>query len=204
MMDRWLLKPYRVWRNQEWWRLITSGFIHKDYAHLGFNLFTFTFFGLEIERVCTIFLGRGTGAAAFLVIYLGGIIIANVPTLFRERDNPAYGSLGASGGVSAVLFASIVLSPLRKLSLIFLPIGIPGFIFGLLYAAFSYMQSRREVADGINHDAHLAGALFGLVIILVLLPHTGPDALQQIAAWLNTAFTGTETIEEDVLAPLRH
>lgn len=203
MMDRWLLKPWRIWRQHEWWRLLTSGFIHKDYAHLGFNLFTFTFFGLEIERVCTLYFGRGIGAVAFLVIYLGGIIIANAPTLFRERDNAAYAALGASGGVSAVLFASIVLSPLRKLSLIFLPVGIPGFIFGTLYAAFSYSQSRRGAADGINHDAHLAGALYGVIIILLLLPHAGPDALREIGAWLSTALSGTETVEEDVLAPLR-
>ena len=189
-LDRWLLKPDRVWYQREWWRVLTSGFIHKDYAHLGFNLFTFTFFGFEIERVCTLYFGRGRGAAAFLLIYVGGIIIANLPTVWRERNNSAYASLGASGGVAAVLFASIVLSPLRKLSLLFIPVGIPGFIFGVLYAAFSFVQARRQAPDGINHEAHLTGALYGLAVILLLLPHTGAACLAQIGGWLQAAFSG--------------
>lgn len=183
LLERWILRPDRVWQRGEWWRLLTSGFIHKDYAHLGFNLFTFTFFGFEVERVCTIYFGRTPGALAFLLLYVGGIVIANLPTLYRERRNPHYASLGASGGVAAVLFASIVLSPLRKLVLLLLPFGIPGFIFGALYAAFSFVQARRRINDGINHEAHLAGALYGLAVILVLIPTAGPQCLRLIAGW---------------------
>lgn len=190
LMDACILLPDRVWHRREWWRLLTSGFVHKDYAHLGFNLFTFTFFGFEIERVCTGYFGRGAGAAAFLLIYVGGIVIANLPTVWRHRDNPSYASLGASGGVSAVLYASIVLSPLRKLSLLFIPVGIPGFIFGGLYAAFSFAQARRRAADGINHEAHLTGALYGLAVILLLLPHTGAGCLAQISGWLGEVMSG--------------
>ena len=183
LLDRWLLKPDRVVGRGEWWRILTSGFIHKDYAHLGFNLFTFTFFGFEIERICRSYFGRGAGALALLLIYVGGIIIANLPTVWRERFNPAYASLGASGGVAAVLFASIVLSPLRQLSLLFIPVGIPGFIFGALYAAFSFVQARRQAPDGINHEAHLTGALYGLAVILLLLPHSGASSIAQIGQW---------------------
>ena len=183
LLDRWLLKPDRVVGRGEWWRILTSGFIHKDYAHLGFNLFTFTFFGFEIERICRSYFGRGAGALALLLIYVGGIIIANLPTVWRERFNPAYASLGASGGVAAVLFASIVLSPLRQLSLLFIPVGIPGFIFGALYAAFSLVQARRQAPDGINHEAHLTGALYGLAVILLLLPHSGASSIAQIGQW---------------------
>jgi membrane associated rhomboid family serine protease len=190
MMERWLLKPDRVWYRREWWRLLTSGFIHKDYAHLGFNLFTFTFFGFEIERVCTIHFERKGGAAAFLLIYVGGIIIANLPTTFRERDNPRYASLGASGGVAAVLFASIILNPLRELSLLFIPIGIPGFIFGLIYTGFSFIQARRRVEDGINHEAHLAGSLYGAAIMLLLLPQSGPECLAQLKGWFQALLGG--------------
>lgn len=190
LLEACLLKPTRVWQQREWWRLLASGFIHKDYAHLGFNLFTFTFFGFEVERVCRSYFGRPAGAAAFLTIYLGGIIVANLPTTWRERRNPHYASLGASGGVAAVLFASIVLSPLRKLSLLFLPVGIPGFIFGALYAFFSFIQARRNAADGINHEAHLTGALYGLTVILVLLPHTGADCLMQISGWFQDILSG--------------
>ncbi len=189
-MERLILTPTRVWRQHEWWRLLTSGFIHKDYAHLGFNLFTFVFFGFEIERICTLYFGRTLGAAAFLLIYVGGIIVANLPTLWRERNNFAYASLGASGGVSAVLFACIVLNPLRKLALLFIPIGIPGFIFGVLYTVFSLTQARRQPDDGINHEAHLAGSLYGLAIILLLLPHTGPQCLAHIFGWFQAIFGG--------------
>jgi membrane associated rhomboid family serine protease len=187
-MEKWILKPDRVWHRGEVWRLLTSGFVHKDYAHLGFNLFTFTFFGFEIERVCTLYFGPAFGALAFLLIYVGGILIANLPTLYRERNNSSYASLGASGGVSAVLFASIVLSPLRKIALLFIPVGIPGFIFGALYAGFSFAQARRETNDGINHEAHLAGALYGLAVILLLLPHTGIECLAQITGWFRAVF----------------
>ena len=184
LLERWLLKPYEVWHRREWWRVLSSGFIHKDYAHLGFNLFTFTFFGFEIERVCTGYFGSAVGAAVFLVIYVGGILVANLPTVYRERHNRAYTSLGASGGVAAVLFASIVLSPLRKISLLFIPVGIPGFIFGALYAGFSFVQARRQAPDGINHEAHLTGALYGLAVILLVLPHAGAASWAQILGWL--------------------
>ncbi|MBC7449510.1 MAG: rhomboid family intramembrane serine protease [Hymenobacteraceae bacterium] len=190
LLDACLLKPTRVWYHGEWWRVLTSGFVHKDYAHLGFNLFTFTFFGFEIERVCRLYFGRPMGAAAFLLVYVGGIVIANIPTVWRERQNPGYSSLGASGGVAAVLFASIVLSPLRKLSLLFIPVGVPGFIFGALYAAFSFVQARRQAADGINHEAHLTGALYGFAVILLLLPHTGAECLTQISGWFQAVLTG--------------
>ncbi len=188
MMERWILKPDRVWHQREWWRLLTSGFVHMDYAHLGFNLFTFTFFGFEIERICTIHFGSTGGSAAFLLIYIGGIVVANLPTTIRERYNSQYASLGASGGVAAVLFASIILSPLRELGLLFIPIGIPGFIFGLLYTAFSYVQARRKVADGINHEAHLAGSIYGAAVILLLLPFAGPQCLTQIQGWFAELF----------------
>ncbi len=190
LLDACLLKPTRVWQRREWWRVLTSGFIHKDYAHLGFNLFTFTFFGFEIERVCRLYFGRTLGAFAVVVIFVGGIIIANLPTVWLERRNLHYASLGASGGVASVLFASIVLSPLREMSLLFIPIEMPGFIFGALYAAFSFVQARRQAPDGINHEAHLTGSLYGLAVILLLLPHTGPACVTQIAGWFQAFGNG--------------
>ncbi len=183
LMARWVLRPHLVWHRRQWWRVLTSGFVHADYGHLGFNLFTFFFFGTEIERVCRGYFGRGLGTAAFLLIYLGGIIIANLPTVYQERNNSQYVSLGASGGVAAVLYAGIILNPLRKLYLFFLPIGIPGFLFGALYAGFSLVQARRQVADGINHSAHLAGALYGVVIMLALIPQAAPLFLEQLMGW---------------------
>lgn len=167
MMRKWILNPYMVQHRKQWWRMVSSGFIHADFLHLAFNMFAFYGFGMAVESYFnSLFDERGT--LYFTVLYIGGIIAANAPSLAKHKDNHYYNSLGASGAVSAIIFAAILFQPWSKIY-IFGAIGIPGIIFGPLYLFAEYMMSKRE-GTGINHDAHYWGAIFGLVYTIALKP----------------------------------
>jgi membrane associated rhomboid family serine protease len=175
----WMLNPYAVIHRGQYYRILTSGFIHHDWVHLIFNMITLYFFGRNMEYVFIFLFGGGKGIFYYLVLYFLGMVVADVPSLLKHKDNPNYNSLGASGAVSAVLFASILFSPTNKIYLFFIPIGIPGFIFGALYLIYSYYQGKR-MADNINHDAHLYGALFGIIFSVVIRPAVLPGFFEQI------------------------
>lgn len=194
LMESWILRPYRMARDQsQFYRFLTSGFLHADWGHLLFNMIAFYSFGGLVLGA----LVNGSGASGldgfgaiggiwrFLLLYLGGIIVSDIPTYFRHRDDRDYGSLGASGGVASVLFAGVIFAPLNKIYLMFIPVGIPGFIFGFLYLAYSYYQGRRR-GDNINHDAHFYGALYGVVLTLVFMPASGIEFVQQISQFLQS------------------
>lgn len=181
LMDRWILNPYQVAHRGQYYRLLTSGFLHADWGHLLFNMFALYSFGGFMERV----FGQlfGVSGSLFLIgFYLLGILVSDIPTFLKHRNNPGYNSLGASGGVSSVLFAVILLQPLIPIALFFIPIGIPGFIFGGLYLAYSYYESRRGLGN-VNHDAHFYGALFGIAFMIVVYPAVLPQFFEQISGW---------------------
>ena len=144
LFDKLSLRPYRMVRHGEWHRIVTHGFVHADWVHLGF------------------------GGWAFLALYFGGMAAASVSDVVRYRNNPAYASIGASGAVSAVLFSAIFLNPWDKI-LLFAVIPIPGIIFGLLYLAYCQYMARRG-GDNINHSAHFYGAVFGFIFPAILHP----------------------------------
>lgn len=181
LMDRWIMNPYAVAKRGEYYRLVTSGFLHADYGHLFFNMFSFYSFGQALEGVFNALFGD-LGGVIFVAFYIVGIIVSDIPTLLKYRDQPRYNSLGASGGVSAVIFAMILLTPFTPLQLMFIPIPIPGFIFGLLYLGYSYYASQRGMG-GINHDAHLYGALFGILFMAIAYPAALPSFAEQISNW---------------------
>lgn len=159
------LKPYRVVQHQEWWRIITHGFVHADWIHLLVNMFTFWSFGGYIE---TAFEYLGFGKWAFLTLYFGGMIAASISDIIRYRNAEWYTSIGASGAVSAVLFAAIFLNLWDKI-LLFAIIPIPGILFGVLYLAYCQYMARQG-GDNINHNAHFYGAVFGFVFPILLKP----------------------------------
>ena len=178
IFQRWLLNPYAVRHRNQYYRFITSGFIHSDYMHLLFNMFTLYFFGPIIEY----FYGslfNGSGTLLFLVLYFAGMILADIPTFLKNRNNPNYNSLGASGAVSAVVFSSIMFQPLNQIY-IFGLLPLPGFVLGGLYLLYSYYQGKR-MADNINHDAHLYGALFGIVFTIAIWPGIIPHFIQELS-----------------------
>mgnify|MGYP003955468071 CR=1 FL=1 len=155
--------PYSYIHHKKWWLVFTHGFIHADYLHLAFNMYVLYMFGNNIEAF---FMGTSSiGFIFYLSLYLGGMVFATLPSIYKHKDNPNYLSLGASGAVSAIVFTFIVFQPLAQLGLIILPgISIPGFIFGILYlVAENYMV--KKGGSNIAHDAHIAGAIFGLLFL---------------------------------------
>jgi membrane associated rhomboid family serine protease len=179
-LESWVLNPRKVTRQGQWYRMLTSGFVHADFGHLLFNMFSLFFFGQIIEQVFTALFGP-KGAIYMLIFYLVAIIVADVPTLIRHRNRSDYNSLGASGGVAALMFGAILFQPTAKIYL-YGAIGIPGFIFGALYMAYSFYESRRGRGT-INHDAHLYGAIFGIIVVVLLYPPVAPYFVEQIANW---------------------
>ncbi|MFC0185265.1 Membrane associated serine protease, rhomboid family [Pseudarcicella hirudinis] len=180
LLGKLLMNPFMINRKNEYWRFLTSGFIHADYGHLFFNMLSFYFFGQNIEAVFKEIFGS-TGEIYFLILYLGGIILSDVPSYIKNRNNFSYNSLGASGGVSSIIFAGILFFPLDKIYL-YGALGIPGIIYALLYVWYSIAMGRRG-GDNINHSAHLYGALFGVIFTIAVFPSVVNIFIQQILNW---------------------
>lgn len=158
-----MFNPYSVVHNKEWYRSFTHAFIHADWMHLIFNMYVLYGFG-EILEMELIALHGAKGYMYFACLYVGGIFFSTLLSLNRNKDNPNYNSLGASGAVMAVLFAFVIMNPNVELMLLFLPIPIKAYIFGPIILAVEYYMSKRG-GTGIAHDAHFAGAIFGIVFI---------------------------------------
>jgi membrane associated rhomboid family serine protease len=169
IINKFLFRPYYLLREKQYDTMIMSGFIHADTTHLLFNMITFFFFAFPLER----FLGTGK----FVALYLAGLVVSHTCTWYKERDNPQYASLGASGAISAVLFAYIVYFPSTMLLVFFIPM--PAMAFAFLYVGYSWWASR-NANDRINHDAHLCGALSGLGFVAV----TDPSAFSRLVSML--------------------
>lgn len=176
-----------VYHNKEYYRLLSSGFIHGDWFHLGFNLYAFHLFS-KTMIASLIQLGIPGAQYHLIALFVLGVIVSEIPSLFKHKDNPLYNSLGASGGVSSIVFAAIMLNPVgMRLGLIFIPIFLPAFIFGILYLIYSNYQAKKA-ADNINHDAHIVGALFGVVYALILFPNTFSNFVTQLMNWNGDIF----------------
>lgn len=165
LMERLILWPPALARKHQYERLLTHGFIHADWVHLAFNMITLFSFGRMLEGILAQWIGRG----GFLLFYLSAIVIAILPTYLRHRNDARYSSLGASGGVSAVLFAFILFDPWSSLIIFPIPLPIPAFLFALLYVGYSIWMDRRG-GGNVNHSAHLFGAAYGVLFVLLLEP----------------------------------
>lgn len=165
IIDDLIFYPPAITNRNQWYRFITNGFIHADFGHLAFNMFSLYMFGEFVEKYF-VFMFSGQGKIMYLVMYLSALLICLLPTYFKNRNNYHYRSLGASGAVSAVVFAGIFLEPTIKIGLLFVPPIIPGFVFGPLYLALSAYMSKRG-GDNINHSAHFWGAVWGIVFVII-------------------------------------
>jgi membrane associated rhomboid family serine protease len=161
VIERSLFRPYWFLRARQYDTIVTSGFVHADLSHLIFNLMTYFFFAFPLQR--------RIGAAAFAALYAIGLVVSDIGTYFKHRNDQQYASLGASGAISAVLFASIVYFPAQKLFILPFPVPIPAPLFAIGYVAYSW-YSARHPRGRINHDAHLGGALAGLAFVLLTDP----------------------------------
>jgi len=169
LFSKLLFNPYQVWHRREVHRLLTHGFVHADWMHLIINMIVLYSFGSNVERWFIQLKYSGyleNPTLVYCLLYFGGIIIASLISLFRYRDNYQYNSVGASGAVSAVVFASIFFAPMERLYF-FAAIPIPGIVFAILYLVYTSYMSRRN-RDNVNHDAHFAGAVFGFIFPLLI------------------------------------
>lgn len=161
-----IFDPPAVTYKKQWYRFLTCGLIHADYGHLFFNMYAFYMFGDSVEdSFVRVF--HEKGKLLYLLLYVTSLFACLLPTYFKHKTNAQYRSLGASGAISAVIFAYIILNPLQKIGLIFLPPqwGLPAFVFGLLYLIISSYLDKRG-GGRINHSAHIFGALFGIAFLI--------------------------------------
>jgi len=167
-----MLHPYTVSRGKDLHTLITSGLIHRDTMHLLFNMMSYYFFAFQLEQVI--------GHWQFGLLYIVSLVLSDMPSVLKNRENYNYYSLGASGAISAVIFGAILYFPTSQMGIILLPIRIPAYIFGVLYLIYCSYASKYS-RDSINHDAHFYGALSGLMITILLNPPVLPAFIQQIS-----------------------
>ena len=160
IMNRLIFWPPAM-KNGQYDRYITHGFVHADGTHLFFNMFTLFFFGSVIEKFYRHFFYD----LGFVLFYLGALIVAILPSYLKNKDNPNWASLGASGAVSAVLFAYILFQPWKLIFVFFIPV--PAIVFAVLYVAYSIWSGKR-MNDNINHSAHLWGAAYGVIVTIFM------------------------------------
>ena len=170
VLSKSIMWPYGVKRYNQFYRFISSGFIHADYMHLFFNMFTLLFFGKAVEMYFSVY-GLG-GNIAYLALYFLGLIASDLPTYFKQRDNYNYHCLGASGAVSAIVFAAVVFNPWGSIYL-YGALKISALLYAVLYIFYCVAMSKKG-GDNINHDAHLWGSLFGFGFTVALIAAMQP------------------------------
>ncbi|MCY7311829.1 MAG: rhomboid family intramembrane serine protease [Chitinophagaceae bacterium] len=176
VMSKTIMWPYGVKRHNQFYRFITSGFIHADYIHLFFNMFTLLFFGQVVEIYFSLY-GLG-GNIAYIVLYFLALIASDLPTYFKQKDNYNYHCLGASGAVSAIVFAAVVFDPWGSIYL-YGAIKISALVYAVLYIVYCVTMSKKG-GDNINHDAHLWGSLFGFGFTIALIAAMQPALFESI------------------------
>ena len=169
---RFILNPYNVSRGERVYTVVTSGLIHKDWNHLFFNMLSYFFFAFSLEG----FIGHWQ----FGLLYVLSLILSDLPSIQKHKNDIWYNSLGASGAISAVIFSYIMYDPLVSLGIMFIPIPIPAYIFGILYLVYCHFASK-HARDNVNHDAHLFGALSGVIITIALNPHIVHDFVEKLS-----------------------
>jgi membrane associated rhomboid family serine protease len=176
-----VFNPYQVVHRKEWWRIFSHAFIHdkNNLLHLIFNMYVLYSFG-ELAETILINNLQGLGVVYYILLYAGGIAMATIPAIIRHKDNYNYNSVGASGAVSAVLFATIAFIPFQGgIGIMFLPISIPPLVFGILYLAYEVYMDKRGKGN-VAHDAHIWGAIFGFLFVLTFVPNAFSNFVAQV------------------------
>ena len=160
---------YQIWHRKQWHRMLTYGLVHGGWMHLLFNMLTLYFFGDVVERYFKAAFGADSGIILYVVLYVSAIAVSTVGDLVKYKDNYGYNAVGASGAVSAVLFASILFEPRMGIYIYLIPIPVPGFVFAPVYLLYCWYMARKNI-DNIGHTAHFWGALYGLAFPLICRP----------------------------------
>ena len=177
--NKLLFHAYSVWHRKEWYRMLTYGLVHGGWGHLFFNMLTLFFFGRVVEQYFAVAFGDVLGIVLYVVLYVSAIAVSSVWDLFKHKDDWNYSAVGASGAVSAILFASILFEPKMGIYIYLIPIPVPGYIFAPLYLLYCWYMAKRNM-DNIGHSAHFWGAVYGLVFPLVCRPEIFGHFLAQL------------------------
>lgn len=173
LYGKFMLHPYSVSRRHKVYTLITSGLIHADWMHLIFNMMTFFFFAFQLEAMI--------GSWQFGAVYFLSLVLSDIPSVMKHKNDMWYNSLGASGAISGVLFSFILFQPFSSMMIFPIPIPIWAIIFGPLYLVYCVYASK-NARDHINHDAHFFGALAGMIVTILVVPGTIPHFIGQLLA----------------------
>lgn len=183
--EKFMFIPYVIQKDQQWYRFFSHGLVHANWMHLLFNAYVLLMFGgvVEVQLKHSSIFGV-LGPIVYLALYISGLLMSSVYSFYKHRENRGYAALGASGAVSSVVFASILLQPTAGMGLIFLPgIYLPSVLFGLLYLLYSVYMSKKGT-DNIGHDAHYWGAVWGFVFLVVAKPSLFMLFLEQIRYYM--------------------
>jgi membrane associated rhomboid family serine protease len=187
IIDDLIFDPPAITYRKQYYRFFTCGFIHANFLHLGFNMYSFWIFGGFVEKEFMWKFGA-SGKWLYLLMYVTALFFCLLPTYLKNRENYNYRSLGASGAVSAVVFAFIFFNPVQGIGLIIVPgLYIPGFIFGILYLVISSVLDKRG-GGNINHSAHIWGALYGISFLIVAGGLSDHNLLQEFVDQIKTKF----------------
>jgi len=177
--NKLLFHAYSVWHRKEWYRMLTYGVVHGSWGHLFFNMLTLFFFGRVVEQYFQLALGGTLGIVLYVVLYVSAIAVSTVWDLVKHKDDWNYSAVGASGAVSAILFASILFEPKMGIYIYLIPIPVPGYIFAPLYLLYCWYMAKRNM-DNIGHTAHFWGAVYGLIFPLFCRPDIFQHFMKQL------------------------
>jgi membrane associated rhomboid family serine protease len=178
LKNKLVFNAYMIHHRKEWYRFFTGAFIHADWMHLAFNMFSLYMFGGSVEREY-LYLFEGKGILFFILLYVLGIVMSTYYSYEKHKNDIYYSALGASGAVSAVVFAFIILFPTQKLLFLFLPFPIPAYLFGIIFLGVEYYLGKRGNSN-IGHDAHFWGAIHGVIFTIILKPGLIASFIEQI------------------------
>ncbi len=178
LKNKMMFNAYLIHERKEWYRFFSHGLIHADWMHLGFNMFSFYMFGIAVEDAYSMMF-EGKGMLFFILLYVGGLAMSSLYSYEKNKGNIYYNALGASGAVSAVIYAYILLDPTARIGMMLIPIRVPAYIFGFIYLGIEYYLSKRG-NTGIAHDAHFWGAIYGIILTLILRPSLASSFIDQI------------------------
>lgn len=178
MFYRLKFNPYLALHSKQWYRFLSYALVHAGWLHLFINMFVLYSFGDVVIQAYTMLFGI-KGYYYYGLLYVGAVMISVLPSFGKHKNDPLYNAVGASGAVSAVVFASILFVPTGKITIFPIPFGVPAFIFGILYLLYSaYMGKRGK--DNIGHDAHFWGAVFGILFTIAIKPRIALYFVEQI------------------------
>jgi membrane associated rhomboid family serine protease len=179
VFNKYLFSPYATYHYKQYYRLFSHAFLHGDYMHLAFNMYALYLFGQVLEEQYFPALFQKKAIFYYILLYAGGILFSSVFDLFKQKDNPNYSSIGASGAVTAIVFSAILINPGMGMGIMFIPVFIPAWLFGMLYLFYSWYMGKRQL-DNIGHNAHFWGAVFGFVFTILLKPALLPRFFTEI------------------------